>query len=90
MAFRKFSGAQKEWRVLEFTRALDASDDWQEKKEVEKNHCYSRDVQFISEFTSSHVKQSDFTIRIRGPLHSIFKCLFISLGVFSYKTAGGY
>ena len=28
---------EKQLCILEFTRASDASDDWQEKKEVEKN-----------------------------------------------------
>ena len=48
--------------ILEFTRASDASDDWQEKKEVEKNLRYCQHVKFISELTSWHVQQINFTL----------------------------
>ena len=70
VAFRRPVGAQKQLRILEFTRASDTSDDWQEKKEVEKNLRYCQHVKFISELTSWQVEQINFTVGIRGQLHS--------------------
>ena len=85
VAFRRPAGAQKQVCILEFTRASDACDDWQDKKEAEKNFRYCRHVQFISEFTSW--QQINFTVGIRGQLHSAsFKRRLFSLGVETDKA----
>ena len=87
VAFRRPVGAQKQLRILEFTRASDTSDDWQEKKEVEKNLRYCQHVKFISELTSWHVEQINFTVGIRGQLQSTsFKRRLLSLGVETDKA----
>ena len=87
VAFRRPVGAQKQLRILEFTRASDASDDWQEKKEVEKNLRYCQHVKFISELTSWQVEQINFTVGIRGQLHSMsFKRRLLSLGIETDKA----
>ena len=87
VAFRRPVGAQKQLRILEFTRASDACDGWQEKKEAEKNLRYCQHVQFISELTSWHVEQINFTVGIRGQLHSTsFKRRLFSLGVETDKA----
>ena len=60
---------------LEYTRAMDTSEDWAEKKEQEKNDRYSSHLGFINHLSNREksgwkASQTNFTTGVRDSLHS--------------------
>ena len=60
---------------LEYTRAMDTNEDWEEKKELEKNDRYSSLLGFINHLSHREksgwkASQNNFTTGVRGCLHT--------------------
>lgn len=56
--------------ILEFTRAADTFEGFQERKEKEKTERYKKHLEFINTISEWEAGQLNFTVGMRGQLHS--------------------
>jgi len=87
-----FDKEEKLCVFLEYTRAMDTTEDWAERKEQEKNDRYSSLLGFINHLSHREksgwkASQTNFTTGVRGSLHTNqFLTRLESLGVKNRNT----
>jgi hypothetical protein len=64
----------KRLAILEFTRAIDSSDDWEEKKDSEKRNRYAPVLDFFNSLQEREgwtMTQFNFTVGVRGSISNV-------------------
>jgi hypothetical protein len=86
-----FDETTKKVCLLEFTRAMDAREDWEERKDLEKSKRYSQILAFINDQAQGSARweatQINFTVGVRGTIRQDTFCSKLSiLGVTDSKN----
>ena len=86
-----FDESAKKVCLLEFTRAMDAREDWEERKDTEKTKRYAQILAFINDPSQGNSRweatQTNFTVGVRGTIRrDTFFSKLSSLGVNDFKN----
>jgi hypothetical protein len=86
-----FDESAKKVCLLEFTRAMDAREDWEERKDTEKTKRYAQILAFINDPSQGSSRweatQTNFTVGVRGTIRrDTFSSKLSSLGVNDFKN----
>jgi hypothetical protein len=86
-----FDETTKKVCLLEFTRAMDAREDWEERKDLEKSKRYSLILAFFNDQAQGSARweatQINFTVGVRGTIRQdTFYSKLSSLGVTDSKN----